>query len=102
MRPRAGPGGRWHLEQVAVDPSHQGRGHGAALLAAVAREVRRRGAREVTLRTYADVPWNGPWYARHGWVEVADPVWHGDLVAGEERMGLPAHGRRIAMLLTLS
>lgn len=94
-------GGRWHLEQVAVDPPHQRRGHGAALLEAVAAEVSRRGGREVTLRTYAAVPWNGPWYARHGWVEVADPPWHADLVAGEERMGLPRHGRRIAMVRTL-
>lgn len=93
--------GRWHLEQVAVDPAHQRRGHGTALLDAVAVEVRRRGGHEVTLRTYADVPWNGPWYARHGWVEVADPSWHVDLVAGEERMGLARHGRRIAMLLVL-
>jgi GNAT superfamily N-acetyltransferase len=93
--------GRWHLEQVAVDPAHQRLGHGVALLEAVAAEVLHRGGREVTLRTYADVPWNGPWYARHGWVEVADPAWHADLVAGEERWGMSRHGRRIAMLRTL-
>jgi ribosomal protein S18 acetylase RimI-like enzyme len=94
-------GGHWHLEQLSVAPSHQRRGHGAALLDAVAAGVRRHGGDEVTLRTYADVPWNGPYYARRGWVEVADPPWHAELVAGEERMDLPRHGRRIAMRLVL-
>lgn len=93
--------GHWHLEQLSVDPVRQRRGHGAALLDAVAAEVRRRGGLELTLRTYADVPWNGPWYARHGWVEVADPAWHAGLLVAEDRMDLPRHGRRIAMHLDL-
>ncbi|MBM6399424.1 GNAT family N-acetyltransferase [Phycicoccus sonneratiae] len=89
--------GHWHLEQLSVDPGHQRRGHGAALLAAVLVGAGARGATEVTLRTYADVPWNGPWYARHGWVEVSDPPWHATLLEGEARMRLAEHGRRIAM-----
>jgi hypothetical protein len=26
----------------------------------------------VTLTTYRDVPWNGPWYRRRGFVDLAD------------------------------
>ncbi|MGG5259801.1 GNAT family N-acetyltransferase [Phycicoccus avicenniae] len=89
--------GHWHLEQLSVDPAHQHRGHGAALLAAALDGVRARGGHDVTLRTYADVPWNGPFYARRGWVEVPDPAWHAPLLEAEARMDLPRHGRRIAM-----
>ncbi len=90
--------GHWHLEQVAVHPDHGRRGHGAALLDALTREVAARGGDEVTLTTYADVPWNAPYYARHGWVEL-DP-WPDRLApfaAAEARMDMARHGRRVAM-----
>ncbi|WP_377642954.1 GNAT family N-acetyltransferase [Oryzobacter terrae] len=90
--------GRWHLDQVAVLPERGRRGHGSALLAALCREVATRGGAEVTLTTYADVPWNAPFYARHGWVEL-DP-WPDHLApfaAAEERMDMGRHGRRVAM-----
>ncbi|MBD3785025.1 MAG: hypothetical protein IE926_19095 [Micrococcales bacterium] len=47
--------------------------------------------------TYADVPWNGPFYAARGWVEVAPPDRLAPMLAAEARMGLARHGRRIAM-----
>ena len=56
--------GHWHLEQIAVDPTHGRRGIGSQLLEATHAELVARGASEVTLRTYADVPWNGPFYAQ--------------------------------------
>ncbi|PRY61465.1 ribosomal protein S18 acetylase RimI-like enzyme [Knoellia remsis] len=90
--------GHWHLEQLVVDPAHGRRGLGSALLDAVCREVASRGGESVTLRTYADVPWNAPFYARHGFTEVAsEPAWMAPLRATEERIGLMRHGRRIAM-----
>ncbi len=58
--------GHWHLEQIAVDPAHGRRGIGSQLLEATHAELVALGAREVTLRTYADVPWNGPFYASTG------------------------------------
>ncbi|KGN42558.1 GNAT family N-acetyltransferase [Knoellia aerolata] len=90
--------GRWHLEQLVVDPAHGRRGWGTALLDAVCREVASRGGRRVTLRTYADVPWNAPFYARHGFVELApEPPWMAPLRLAEEEAGLLWHGRRVAM-----
>ena len=91
-------GGRWHLEQIAVLPERSRRGHGAALLGAVADEVAARGGEEVTLTTYAAVPGNAPFYARHGWVELEPwPAHLAPFAATEERMGLARHGRRVAM-----
>ena len=95
--------GHWHLEQIAVDPEHGRRGVGAALLEATHDELARRGGREVTLRTYADVPWNAPFYARHGYVELDPlPAHLLPFAHTEERMGLPRHGRRVAMVRDLS
>ncbi|EAP99317.1 probable acetyltransferase [Janibacter sp. HTCC2649] len=92
-------GGGWHLEQIAVDPAHGRRGLGSALLDGVCREVASRGGRAVTLRTFADVAWNAPFYARHGFVELeAEPEWMGPLREAEERIGLMRLGGRVAMV----
>ena len=90
--------GRWHLEQLVVDPAHGRRGWGTALLDGVCRVVASRGGVQLTLRTYADVPWNAPFYGRHGFVElVPEPSWMAPLRLAEEEAGLPRHGRRVAM-----
>src|SRR5919206_4073655 len=52
-----------HLEQLSVPPAAARRGRGAALLEAAVAAAREAGAVRVTLTTYLDVPWNGPWYA---------------------------------------
>ncbi len=95
--------GHWHLEQIAVDPAHGRRGIGAALLEATHSALTARGVREVTLMTYADVPWNAPFYARHGYVEL-DPLPDRllPLRANEEAFGLSRHGRRVAMVCDLT
>ncbi|PPF90474.1 GNAT family N-acetyltransferase [Clavibacter michiganensis] len=87
-----------HLEQVSVPPEHGRRGRGRALVEAAAGEARRRGHRRITLRTFADVPWNAPSYARMGFVEEP-PVtpFHAALVETEARLGLDRLGRRIQM-----
>jgi hypothetical protein len=52
----------------------------------------------VTLTTYADVPWNGPWYARHGFAELAELTPElARLRAAERAAGLDRHGRRLVM-----
>ncbi len=65
---------RAHLEQLSVHPGHGRRGIGRALLRAGADWARRKGYGELTLATYRDaVPWNGPFYASEGFVEL-EPV----------------------------
>jgi GNAT superfamily N-acetyltransferase len=64
--------GTMHLEQLSVHPDHGRRGLGAALLEHVCDEARRGGFHDVTLTTFRDVAWNGPFYARHGFVVMTD------------------------------
>lgn len=92
-------GGHWHLEQLSVDPGHGRRGVGTALLEATHAALAAHGIPEVTLMTYADVPWNAPFYADHGYVEL-DPVPPHlmPLLESDERWGLSRHGRRVTMV----
>lgn len=96
-------GGQAHLEQLAVDPAYQHRGRGRALVRAAMAEARRRGHDRLSLRTYADVPWNAPFYAALGFAEQPSrtPL-ERELEATEERMGLERHGRRILMVTSLT
>lgn len=55
-----------HLYELDVDPAHGQRGLGRALLAAVVEEAAALSVARVTLSTFTDVPWNAPFYARHG------------------------------------
>lgn len=63
-----------HLQQVAVDPTHGRRGIGTALVEACCEQARQRGYDELTLTTFLDVSWNGPWYARLGFEIIENPV----------------------------
>lgn len=87
-----------HLEQLAVRPSEQRRGTGTALVRAAQAEAARRGYDVISLCTYAEVPWNAPFYRRLGFEELADlaPV-HRAMREKEERMGLLEHGPRVVM-----
>lgn len=55
-----------HLEEISVEPAWGGQGIGSRLLARVVAMARAAGHAAVTLCTFADVPWNAPWYRRHG------------------------------------
>ncbi|MBW8763112.1 MAG: GNAT family N-acetyltransferase [Microbacterium sp.] len=91
-----------HLEQLSVLPSHSRRGHGRRLIDAARDEAARRGHAQITLRTYADVPWNGPFYETCGFVpSEPDTNFLRSLVDVEEALGLMAHGRRIQMTAAL-
>jgi len=61
-----------HLEQVSVLPQHARHGVGRAMMAAAEDWAFRRGHTRITLTTYRDVPWNGPYYQRLGWDVLAD------------------------------
>ena len=91
-----------HLEQLSVHPEHGRRGIGRGLLRAGIDWARAHGYDELTLTTYRDVPWNGPFYASEGFVEIgpADDwlVAHG-LAPEEEVMG--RYGALIVMARSL-
>jgi GNAT superfamily N-acetyltransferase len=91
--------GAVHLEQLSVHPAHGRRGHGGALLAATVEAAREHGADRVTLLTYADVPWNAPFYARHRW-RTTTSLTPGLRArrARELELGLDRHGARVAMV----
>lgn len=91
-----------HLEQVSVLPEFGRRGHGRALVEKAKAEARRRGHRAITLRTFADVPWNAPFYATCGFTpsEPATPFQH-RLAADEQWIGIVRWGRRIQMTAPL-
>lgn len=91
-----------HLEQLSVLPGHGRRGHGKALVEAAKDEARERGQYRMTLRTFTDVPWNAPFYAKCGFVESEPSTeFHRRLVQVELAVGLPLHGRRIEMTTQL-
>ncbi|MEM8994398.1 MAG: GNAT family N-acetyltransferase, partial [Acidobacteriota bacterium] len=63
--------GDLHLQEMDVVPEHGRRGLGRRLVEAVCDGARERGAVRVTLTTFRDVPWNGPFYRRLGFREIA-------------------------------
>ncbi|UEJ82906.1 GNAT family N-acetyltransferase [Brachybacterium halotolerans subsp. kimchii] len=95
-----------HLEQLAVLPAFGRRGIGRALVEASYTWAAGRGHMRITLRTYAEVPWNAPFYARCGFRVVDPTVGGGDfdtafqrgLVETERGAGLGRHGRRVLMV----
>jgi ribosomal protein S18 acetylase RimI-like enzyme len=62
--------GSFHIVEVSVAQEFQGRGVGKQLMARMTEEVRREGYKTITLTTYRNLLWNGPWYTRMGFLEV--------------------------------
>ncbi|MFD7295369.1 GNAT family N-acetyltransferase [Streptomyces sp. NPDC059897] len=58
--------GAFHIEQVTVHPDAARRGVGQTLIARAADCARGQGLTGLTLTTFADVPWNAPYYERLG------------------------------------
>jgi len=59
-----------HLNEIDIHPQHARQGLGKRLIETVADWARERGASALTLTTFRDVPWNGPYYARLGFREL--------------------------------
>lgn len=64
-----------HIEQVSVHPDEARQGIGRLLLEHVAREAAERGFRCLTLTTFADVPWNAPYYTTLGFGVLEEADW---------------------------
>ncbi|MEF2070386.1 GNAT family N-acetyltransferase [Consotaella aegiceratis] len=60
------------LAELSVDPAFVQRGLGTALLRATLDRARRRGHLALGLSTFVDVPFNAPFYARHGFERIGD------------------------------
>lgn len=90
-----------HIDELSVTEARQGRGHGRALVHTAITEARTRGLPAVTLTTFRDVPWNGPFYARMEFAEVTNLAPNrrlADLLQAEAARGLAG---RCAMRLNL-
>lgn len=64
--------GAMHIEQVSVHPRAARRKIGRMLLEHAAADAAARGLRALTLTTFAEVPWNAPYYARCGFRVLDD------------------------------
>lgn len=87
--------GYTHLEQIAVLPALTRQGIGGLLLDRVIAHAVAKGTAGVTLLTFRDVPWNGPWYAKHGftempvdrWTPQLRALWEAEIAADLHRLG---------------
>jgi GNAT superfamily N-acetyltransferase len=87
-----------HLEQLSVHPNAGRRGIGTALLTAALEWATQHNHPAMTLSTYRDVPFNGPFYSRHGFTELTDltPTL-AQLRQHEQQLGLDAGGVRVVL-----
>jgi len=96
--------GRAHLASLGVHPAHGRRGVGGRLLAAACAVAAAEGRSAMTLTTFVDVPWNAPWYAARGFVELSPDRWGAGLRAvwaAEVAAGIVV-APRIAMIRTMA
>ena len=92
-----------HLHELSVARAHQGRRIGATLLNALKIDAANSGLSAITLNTYRDIPWNAPFYAKHGFVEVENFEGRDHLAQSLEdavAFGMPRE-RRCAMICFL-
>jgi GNAT superfamily N-acetyltransferase len=91
-----------HLEQLSVHPDHLRHGIGRALLRAALAWATDHGYDELTLATYRDVAWNGPFYASEGFVErgTADDFLRSHGLEPEEPV-MGRFGARVLMVRSL-
>jgi GNAT superfamily N-acetyltransferase len=93
-----------YLHELDVHPDHARRGLGRRLIGAVAAWGGQTGAAAVTLATFRDIPWNGPFYASLGFRPLPDADLSPGLRAihqAEAAGGMPID-HRICMRLDLS
>lgn len=93
-----------HLDEIDVHPAHGRRGVGRRLVRTVCEFAVAHGRDAVTLSTFRAVPWNMPFYASMGFVEMPQAALSPGLraiVDNEARRGLDTT-RRLVMRRTVS
>ncbi len=90
--------GAAHLEQLSVDRHFSGQGIGTRLLEGACKWANDNGYKKMTLITFKNIPWNGPFYAKHQFMESSD-VSAGlqQLREHEKDLGLDEIGERVVM-----
>ena len=94
-----------HLDEVDVEPSHHRRGLGTALVKAVCEWATASGFSILALTTFRAVPWNLPFYARLGFVEIPPDLLRPELAAvlsNEAARGLAPEIRAVMAYRPLS
>jgi len=87
-----------YLEQLSVLPEQGRQGVGTALLDAVADWARARGDDAVVLTTFRDVPFNGPLYAKRGFVHLSETEWtegQREIIAFQATLGMDPASRTV-------
>lgn len=85
-----------YIHELDVSPPHGRRGLGRRLIDAACACAAENGAPAVTLSTFRDIPWNGPFYAKAGFREVPRNQWTPGfhlLHHREVELGLPVDRR---------
>lgn len=89
--------GAWlYIDQISVAPEDGRRGIGGALIGRVLAEARDRRLKKVTLSTFRDLPWNGPFYRRHGFRELPRrrmEKWMIEIESAQDDRGLDLRSR---------
>ena len=96
--------GAAHLHELAVLPDHGGRGGGRALVHHVVNWSSASDFESLSLTTFRHLPWNGPFYANVGFVEIGAPDLGPELratLSEEIAKGIDPR-KRIAMRLDLT
>ena len=92
-------GAALHIQEIDVHPAHARRGLGKQLIEHVVQWAREQRFAAVTLTTFSNVQWNGPYYARLGFTLVPNDSMSVELLeilAAERAAGIPMT-QRIAM-----
>jgi GNAT superfamily N-acetyltransferase len=87
------------LAELDVDPNHQQKGIGKALVQTVIKWARKEGIKHLSLTTFSNVPWNASFYEKIGFRRLSKNELTATLVAildKEDELGLK---NRVAMQL---
>lgn len=93
----------WNIAKLLISEHWQHRGIGKQLMSVVIAQATHHGVHRLTLTTFIDVPWNAPYYQRHGFRFISSdwlPPALNSILAQEIAAGLLAK-TRCAMELKL-